>query len=501
MTDILELARPDLFHARVRGDGSVETEGPGERLIGRQVRHPREGDRPDGVWVRWVWRDGTLTVTNDRHGYLPLYYMATGDEVCVSPSLMDVVRRTGRRIWNPLALGLFVRIGSFLGDETLFRDVRLLPPNGTLTWRPGNPKVTASRRPVAAEPLERDAAMDGFIDLVRVAVRRRLPRDGEPAWIPLSGGRDSRHLLFELHLAGVRPRCLSVRYRPPGLAEDANVAGAVCAALGLDHEVLDVPPDWLTLERRKNLLLGFTSAAHYWFLPLAERMTAGGGVAYDGIGGDILSSGHTIFPDIMAHFEAGRYEAIARGWFDPGNERFLRRFLRRDVLAAMPLEAAVARVTEELAAHSAMPNPIASYHMEARTRHGITVTQYGYLRRLNAVLSPYLDVELYDYLSAIPWRLFADQRFHSDAIARAFPRFNHVRYAVKGATEARGAEAEFRRMARQMLAYLAVSPTSAVIKLPYLSALTLRSFLQGSSVTMLPLFLLQLERDGGIELQ
>lgn len=498
MSDILELPEPDRFYARRRSDGRVAIEGPTERVIGRPVQHRSRGERPDGVWAEWRWENDALTVRNDRYGYLPIYYVADAEEVCVSPSLIDVVRRTRRRNWNPAALGVFVRIGSFVGDETPFRDVRVLPPNAVLTWRPGGPKLQVAQIGIGSEDLRRDVAMDRFIELVRAAVRRRLPREGEVAWMPISGGRDSRHLLFELQLAGVSTRCLTTRYRPPGTSEDAELATAVCRASGADLEVIEAPRDLLAYELRKNLLIGFASVAHAWFIPMAEHMTAIGGVAYDGIAGDVLAAGHFVEPQLMADYEAGRYEAIARGWFDPARERLLSRLLSARARAAMPLEAAVQRVARELELYAGTPAPINAYAMAVRARRSVVVTQYGYLRRLAAVLSPYLDTEVFDFLRALPWQLFVDKQFHTDAIARAFPQYAHLPYAIKGASTSVGAPPEFRRLARQLLGYAALGGPTQLLSLPYLGALCLRSLVAGTGLSTLPILLMQLEREGGL---
>jgi hypothetical protein len=499
--DPLERDQVDLFYAHRNAQGDVLVEGQHHRVVGRQVRHRLEGDRPDGVWIEWRWQDGILTLTGDRHGYLPVYYVAERDEICISPSLMEVVERSGRRTWRPESINIFLRVGTFLGDETPFRDVLVLPPNGALTWRPGvGASVTAIRPVVREESRERTAAVDGYIDVVRSAVARRLPQDGEDAWMPLSGGRDSRHLLYELHRAGVRPRCLTVRYRPPSLPIDAEVATRVGAALGMTVDTVVPYSDWLTNELRKNRLLGFTSIAHSWFLAAADKMAiqGTGRVAYDGIGGDILSSGHTILPPLMAHYEKQRYDLIAAEWIDPHQDRFLSRLLPPEVYTLMTRDAAIARTAEELALHAAMPNPLASYHMEARTRRGITVTQYGFEGRMNAVLSPYMDIEVYDFLSAMPWQFFVDQQFHTDAIARAFPEYAHLPYAVKGASGP-SAGTELRRIGRQQFRYV-LQTRGKLVNRSYVAATAGRAALMGDKLSAFPILLLQLERDGGLQI-
>ena len=50
------------------------------------------------------------------------------------------------------------------------------------------------------------------------------------------------------------------------------------------------------------------------------------------------------------------------------------------------------------------------------------------------VYAPYLDEELWQYLSGLPARMFLNHRFHIDTIARAYPDFADVPYAEPGAS-------------------------------------------------------------------
>ena len=55
------------------------------------------------------------------------------------------------------------------------------------------------------QSLSRSAAMDLYAQVFREAVRRRIPDDRR--WVlPLSGGQDSRHILFTLGISAACPR-------------------------------------------------------------------------------------------------------------------------------------------------------------------------------------------------------------------------------------------------------------------------------------------------------
>lgn len=498
--DALASVQLNFLHLTLRDDGTVGVNGASTGSLGRQVPSSSRGGLPDGSWVRWHWDGLTLTVENDALGYRPLYFATTSGGICLSPDLSEVVERTGATRWNPTAIGVFCRAGIWPGNETAFMDIQLLPPNSTLTWRAGRTVISTRAIEFEAIVATRSEAMDGFVRRVREAIMRRLPQSGEQAWLPLSGGRDSRHLLLELIRAGVRPRCISARYRPPGTTEDADIAGRLCSALSQVHETIDTTPNWFTGECRKNRLVSYASPAHSWFLPLAERMTEIGGVAYDGIGGDATLNGYFLEPQLMRDFSAGRLAEVANRFLPIEKERVVRRWFGDFAYDAMPRKAAVERLANDLALYQHRPTPVSSWAMEARARRGVVVTQYGFLRRLAAVMSPYMDLDVYRFVIGLPWELLADKNLHTETIYREFPEVANIPFAAKGKQQRLGAAREYRRRARDFFGYLIKQPNSELLNIPYLAARTARSAIDGSLVPSIPILLIQLEREEGLRL-
>lgn len=497
--DSLAGPHSQFLHLKRLPDGNVEVGGVAEATIGLQVPAAESTARPDGSWVRWHWDGKTLTVENDALGYRTLYVAADHDSICIAPDLAEVVARTGRRSWNPTAIAVFCRAGLWPGNETAFEGVQTLPPNSTLTWSNGRKTLVTSVLEVERLRLTRDQAMDEFVRRFRGAIARRIAASSaSPVWVPLSGGKDSRYLLLELRRVGVTPRCITARYRPPGTTEDADIAGRLCAALGLEHETLVTTRDWLAGELRKNRLLSFASAAHSWFIPLAERMTSVGGVAYDGIGGDNTISGYFLDPPVMDDIAHGRFSAVAERFAPESQERALRRWFGDDLYVALPRRAAIDRLAEDIASYRHRPSPISAWAMEGRGRRGVAVTQYGFLRRLSAVMSPYMDVDVYRLSVGVPWEILADKQVHAAIIEREFPEVATVPFAVRGEQQRAGAAREHRRRARHLTAYLASRPTSSVLNFSYLFARTLRSAIDGSVVPAIPVLILQLERELGL---
>lgn len=499
-SDPLATPQPCFLKLTHREDGTTDVSGDAAQLVGRQIPAASGSERPDGSWVWWEWDGTSLTVENDALGYRTLYYAARGNTLCISTDIDQVTARAGVSTWNPLAISVFCRSGIWPGNDTAFEQVHTLPPNSRLTWRAGRLEIVTRALEVERIATTRAAAIAEFVRRFRDGLERRMPRAGETAWLPLSGGRDSRYLLLELLRAGVRPRCITARYRPPGTSEDADIAGRLCRALGVEHETLTTTAHWLQGEQRKNRLLSYASAAHSWFIPVAERMVQVGGIAYDGIGGDNTISGYFLDAPLMEDFARGRLRAVAERFAPPQQERALRRWFGDDVYSAMPRDAALERLAEDLGQYQHRPTPVSSWAMESRARRGVAVTQYGYLRRLNAVLSPYMDLDVYRYAIGLPWELLADKAAHTEIIHREFPETADIPFAARGEQQREGAAREFRRRARDLTRVLLERPTSEVLNFPYLLARTVRSAVDGSVVPAIPILLLQLEREVGLKL-
>ncbi len=142
----------------------------------------------------------------------------------------------------------------------------------------------------------------------REAIRRRPPESDDIVHL-LSGGRDSRHILFELQLNGHAPRtCLTVAYG----GGDAAVARAVAQALGIEHVAVPAGGMTLAAERRKNALTNFCADEHTWVLPAADYLARRPTTLYDGLGGDVLSAGLFLSPKRLRLYEEGRFLDLAR---------------------------------------------------------------------------------------------------------------------------------------------------------------------------------------------
>ncbi|HUI25388.1 MAG TPA: asparagine synthase-related protein [Candidatus Kryptonia bacterium] len=423
------------------------------------------GAPPDGVFAEWNWDGQRLTVRNDRYGCYPLYYFADALEVAVSPSIPALLRLGAPHEFDDAAFAVFLRLGHLLGDDTLFKRIHALPPNATLTWHDGQLDVAGGSTDPKPSALSRDAALDGFITMFREAVRRRVPEGGDCV-VALSGGEDSRHIAFALCEIERPPRrCVTYESWWGQLKNDPPVAAEVARALGVEHVVLHGHGSLLRAELRKNLATSFGSYRHPQVLLLRDWLSGQTTAVFEGLAGDLVRCDN-LNPGNLRLMEAGRFEAMARNIFGSIGERFMP-VLAPALQRRFGVEQAVARLTAELARHVEAANPIGSFVFWNLVRREIALASYLLSQSGRRLLLPYLDHGLYDHVMSLPAALLLDHRFHRDAIARAYPRYTSIPFAVGAMT--RWHRWHVRRYAAELLGYVTAAP-SQVVRRPLVAA-------------------------------
>lgn len=428
-----------VLEVRLNEHGAVSV-GPESWDWGHRVRGA--GGADDGVFAGWRCEGGSVSAWVDRLGMAPLFYAAGPRSIVLSPNALRVARRLGAPEPDDDALAVFVRRGFFVGNDTPWKAVRAMPPGGRLEWRGGVLEVSGSIPIMRETRLSYDAAVDAYIDLFRAAVAARPP--GEGAVLPLSGGRDSRHILLELCRQRMKPRaCVTVdRFvREPG--DEVSVASGLAEAVGVAHEVAGYERSWTAYELEKNRRTGFCTDEHNHMMVLARAAEGRFDVAYDGILGDVLSAPFVPGPEHRRMMELGRFEELAREilaptpgtrgyelWKPVVSEEACGWLLSAGQRRRWSLERATARVAAELRPHAAAVNPLDSFHVFNRTRREVALAPFGVVRGVPTFYAPFADRAVFDLLSSLPAPGLIREEFHDHAINRAFPRFADVPFAV-----------------------------------------------------------------------
>jgi asparagine synthase (glutamine-hydrolysing) len=385
------------------------------------------GER-DGIFGEWHWDGQRLEARVDRLGMFPLYYSELPNGIAVSTSISDLIKAGASPEIDWTALQILFRMGFCIACDTVFRAVKAFPVGGKLTWTPDRLQVTECFPEIRINPLSRSDAIDAYIDLFRTALRRRV-LNGAPIRLPLSGGRDSRHILLELVAMGSPPACCYTSSYSTML-EDVRVAREVCASLRVPHCESRIPEkdDIVRTELEKNDLISFQALEHGWTWLLAETMADAEAVSYDGIAGDVLSAGHFHDDENSRLYRAGRFEELARR-LAPDMTLVLLPTRWQEAAAGADLHAAL---ITELLRYQHTQNPMMFFFLYNRSRRAVSPTiQSLFGRVLRAAYAPFLDQDVFDFLAGLPEEMFVDKKFHTQAIARAHPGIGEMAFAKK----------------------------------------------------------------------
>jgi asparagine synthase (glutamine-hydrolysing) len=420
---VLVTSTAHCFIART-ADGGVSIAGDSSHTSGGAVA--------GGPSASWHWTGDRLIVANDRHGVVPLFWWCGRGTMAISPSIDALLAAGAPPDLDDGAMAVFLRAGFFVGEDTPFTAIRALPPSARLEWTPAGLSIESAWRWPPATAASRDEIIERFGRGVAEVVARQASDTTRPLTVLLSGGHDSRHILFALHEAGVPAQCVTVEPYPPAAPQDVALARQVASSVGADHVVLRQRTRRIPAEREKNRLTSYCADEHVQFLPLRDYFATRTDLLFDGLAGDVLSQGQRFDPALHRAFVDGRFAVVAdRTLGDPAAiEPALAGLLSRRALARFSRAAAVDRVRAEAARHAAAPNPIASFFFFTRMRREIALAPYGVLD-VAAVATPFLDPALVDLLMAVPFDLVRDRRLHTETLQRRYSRLAHIPFDSK----------------------------------------------------------------------
>ncbi|WP_417626844.1 hypothetical protein [Pararhodobacter aggregans] len=424
-------AAPYLFLDHLRGETRIA--GTPSALVGHRMRVP--GDlRPRGLWGEWGWDGDRLTARVDPLGYFTLFVYQKGGQVGVSPSIFQLLAAGADAEVDPVAMAVFHRVGFFVGGDTPFKHIKVLPPDGRLDWQAGQGRISGG--PAAPKTLDvsREQAVEGFIELPRAAIRRFLQDWDGPIALPLSGGRDSRHILLEMAHQGRLPEtCVTFHHGGKVLNAEVQAARAVAERVGVRHSILGHPRYRMRDALRALVMTQLCADEHAQMMPMHDFLSGSDYAAVDGIGGDILTNPDDWAAGFMERARRGDYEGIARGMAEGHGGVISREGHRGGAgtwLSPDLEDAAIARIAEEVRAYDAAPDPYQAFWFYHRTRREISFVSTAVMGGAAMVFCPYLDPDFVEFGLSLPWSVTCDQKLHDDAIFRAYPAFKDIPFAA-----------------------------------------------------------------------
>lgn len=410
-------------------------------------------------------------VRNCRLGFFPIYYYASVKEFGVSPSIEQLIAQGAPTDLDNAAMAVYLRLGWTLGEDTVFRHIRALPPGGTVRWSGGQVRVLGGVYHPAPLHTTREEAIATFAELVHQAVRRRAAPE-VPFIHPLSGGRDSRSIFLELMALGCRPQaCITNHDFPPYRTQNIEVARELARRFDLPHQSLGQTSSRLAAELAKNRFNNFAAAENVWCVSLYAEIARrySGAIVYEGSPGG-STYGQYCKPEHLHLLEQNRGADVARDilvkWLSwQASEDALQRVLTPEAAVRFSADLAVERLHNELALHQNAPNPLVSFYFWTRGRHVAAMQPFSIARRSGVMaVTPFLDQDLVDFLLALPPAINVDKDFHDAAINQAHPAFRDLPYAGSTPTPPTEDNSLYRRFLLETLAHLAIHGTGELVR-------------------------------------
>ena len=397
----------------------------------------------NGVYAVAVWeeRRKRLTIVNDRHGFLHLYWWRSADALLFATEAKAISQDPGfDRTIDQRGLLDFLVAGHFFDERTFFADLALVPPASVLVWERGRLVVErywdyrfgAADRAGAPRGSADDHA-DEYASRLGTAVRRRA-RD--EVCLPLTGGLDTRSLAGFLHRVAPDARVVTHTLGHEH-SWDVRFARAIAEELGWPHTLVPVEPSFIADhgDAGISVLEGNGSCSTFWIMAelsfLDEVRPA---VTWSGFLGCCMSGSNLprklppatgkaavdalwnykftgnfgaqdlatlLRPEVYANAAAKPYESIRRCFAAPDTDDVLDRWMYVDLRQRMRRLSAVHR--DVLAVSS-------------------------------RVMEPFVDSDFMDFALSLPRRglVNPDQVLYRRMVTRSLPHLARVGHAKTG---------------------------------------------------------------------
>lgn len=404
-------------------------------------------------------RDGTLQLINDRNGFAHLFWYLDEEVFLFGPELKTFLawNRFDRNL-NEASFASLLARETPLGTETLFSRVQMLEPASRLTFGPDGVEVERYWRP---EPRpEENRTVDDWVEeadtLFQKSFSKRMPDNWQGRVIlPLSGGLDSRLLLWQARSQGDR---LDLFTHGQDDCTDARLAKEAAAVVDLQHRhhLVHMDPEWAGLNGRRAVWLndGQLNLRNATLVGISEELEPGPVPFLNGIIGAHMSLGVGGFvrPAEMVSLQDEadlRQRVLTYLGVEPGA-----------VYLPEMMEPARAEKFRGLACEQAWRSFDPYRHIELFGDQKMLHTNYSLGRRMQGTVDvhrfffhdvlPFVDDELHDLWLRIPLKLRLNNELYKELFRRRMEPLARVPWSHTGldlfATEAENEASLDRRM-------------------------------------------------------
>lgn len=360
---------------------------------------------------------GAVEIYADRLGMIPIFYALFDAVLLVSDSLKEITSHLPRSRPDDDAISVFLSLGYYVGDTTPVQSVKVLGPGQRVSWKDGEVvnsiDQTLKQSPYLGSTAD---AIEDYQRLFNTSVGRRIPKG--VGVLPISGGRDSRHILLELVRQHAPPPCVLTLESP-----EASSALTLAMKVGVECRVASREKGVRKKHIEKNRLNHYLADENAWYLDVLPHLF---GTLFDGLGGDVLSNGlyyDSQLSGLIREGKCARAAELLTRWHDVKTRFLCRRFRK-----LWCRERAATFIESELSKYSECPNPLKEFIFWNRTRREIALIPIAMAMSRVPVVLPYVDDELLSFLLSLPEDPFGSIALHDAVIQRAYPDARSVPY-------------------------------------------------------------------------
>jgi asparagine synthase (glutamine-hydrolysing) len=236
-------------------------------------------------------KKGRIIVANDRHGLRHLYFTKNDGKYIFSSEVKAILKdETFKKEIDHQAIADFFAFGRILGQKTLFKQIRAVPPGTIMVWFQG--KLSERKywnfkfKENTNSSFGRDFYLDNLVNLFRKAAQKRT-RGKCRLGIFLSGGLDSRTVA-----AAVKNEVQKLATFTYGIkgGDEANIAEKVAKTIEAEHHFVEFRRDFLAEYAEKAIYNtdGMLLCADIWLMNLLPKVREDVDVIFHGTSLDIL---------------------------------------------------------------------------------------------------------------------------------------------------------------------------------------------------------------------
>lgn len=386
-------------------------------------------------------RRNRLILFNDRFGFRHLFVYEDEDILMFSPEIKAFLRYSGfsKKI-DEQGIADYFNYFYHLGDRTMFKKVKLLPPASCLSledkkrkqvcyWEP---RYTRERKP---EDL--DECIETGYQLFRSSLSKRIA-GRKRLIVPLSGGLDSR-----LIIATAKDFNCDIHAATFGEAKcsEVKIARQVCRTLGIKKHIrIQIEPEWIPNYSKKMLWLTEANYATLATTRLCGFHEKIGEKGFDGllngIFGGHLSFGPPYFTESDFKNRAlaeGQLGQIITGLEGQRYDLFLSSCATKTMndIVSSYREKSVSEEWERTSAASKIPafrkDRLFLYNRMRRGMNYLDLNRFFY-----DSLLPFASYKLFDFYLSLSQDLMLNQYLYKEIFKRKLPKLATIPYQNTG---------------------------------------------------------------------